>query len=243
MNLFTVHRETIPTSLKQDTVNVLTRAVGSASDASGERMTGTSSLAMSSNFPAVIEGRVQEVDDLDGSFRLSTRSPHTRDVSQAFTTITSRPEYPGMEQSILSGRRDFSNGEYSHRDFSNQAFSVRDFSNSYNFTGTSSFELGGHIQKAQDRFTRYSGQSLEFKKSFTSAEFLSFVTSERLRYMPTQGSKLDNVFKKAEAFAKSMSTFLTALELVEITTQESCDLILSSCQIMITVCMPRSYKS
>ncbi|KAI8622939.1 hypothetical protein F5Y19DRAFT_483256 [Xylariaceae sp. FL1651] len=63
-------------------------------------------------------------------------------------------------------------------------------------------DLNNHVQKALDRYVRLTGQPLDFKRSITFSEFLRMVTDERLRYMPLQGSRLDKVFKKAEAFAK-----------------------------------------
>ncbi|KAI1291442.1 hypothetical protein F5Y03DRAFT_403281 [Xylaria venustula] len=95
-------------------------------------------------------------------------------------------------------------------------------------------DLNNHIQKALDRYVRLAGQPLDFKRSVTFSEFLHMVTNERLRYMPLQGSRLDKVLKKAEAFAKKFDAFISAIKLVDISNTESAALVLSSCKLLMS---------
>ncbi|KAM0491000.1 hypothetical protein ACHAP8_010979 [Fusarium lateritium] len=98
-----------------------------------------------------------------------------------------------------------------------------------------SFELDSHMQKAIDRYGRACGKSLDFGRSFSSKDFLSMVTNERLRYMPEKGSRLDKTLKRAESFAKKFDKIMTALKLIGASTYDSSALILYSCKNLISL--------
>ena len=150
-------------------------------------------------------------------------------ISHQGTTVTRREVSQAMS---INQKRDFSSSS-AHQLYDTQAIWKHDPVRER--AGGLPVELGTHLQKALDRYFRTAGHSLDFNSSITSREFLATVTNDRLRYMPSQGSKLDKVLKEAEAFAKKFDSFMLAMQLVEISNAESSALVLSSCKLLLGV--------
>ena len=196
----------------------MTRAVRSPSASSEE-----ASESVKKAISVGPEDSDREIDALDNTSTKSLvtteeRPPlRSRHVSQAFSTISKR-------ESSFSAANPI---------YDTQAIWKQDLSRKPN--ASLSMPLEVHVKKALDRYTRIVGQPLDFKRSTTSREFLSLVTNERLRYMPSQGSRVDKVFKMAEAFAKKFDTFSSATSSVDISSSESGATVLSSCKILTSV--------